>query len=356
MTMRRISQGEWRADREAFDRAVAETPDISRFCSSQTWSAAARAHLLSLGEGNEDEDEEKDDGEAEIRLRLPASAIIGDTAIWRSDDAAHWLVFGRSPWGYWQPFESAWMFSCPLVGPDPLESVRGLREIVSADRDLTPGFAIGGLPRGQLLHRVLRRFDEAGGFRQYREFPATDCLAIDLADGGVEAWLARRSKKFRRSLRAAERRCREAGLEIEAFEPGGIADPTLFDRLLALQPRTAKWASGTDIFQVPNYRDFYREVFDGLNREGRLRMLVATRDGEDVAHIFGGVFAGEYRGLQMSYAEEFASLGVGNWLQLENLRRRADEGVALYDLGMESEYKLRWADRPLPRLVAYVVP
>lgn len=347
--MRRISQSEWIADRESFDRAVAATPEISRFCSSQIWSRAARRHLLRLGE-----DEEETES-AEPSLRLPASAIVDDTAIWRDEEEDQWIVFARSPWGYWQPLEAAWMFSCPLIGSDPEQLVESFREAVAADLDITPGFAIGGVPFGGRLHRALRSMRERGGLREYREYPATDCLAIDLADGGAETWLAHRSKKFRRSLRTAERRCGEAGLEIEAIEQGMVADPTLFDRLLALQPRTAKWASGTDIFQAPGYIDFYREIFEDLNATGRLRILIATRDGEDVAYIFGGVFDGEYRGLQMSYAEEFASLGVGNWLQWENLRRRADEGIDLYDLGMESEYKLRWADRTLPRLIAYVV-
>ncbi|MCB1229545.1 MAG: GNAT family N-acetyltransferase [Verrucomicrobiae bacterium] len=348
--MRRISQSEWLADREQFDRAVAATPEISRFCSSSIWTAAARTHLLGLGE-----EEAADDPDA-ASLRLPAAAIIDDTAIWRDgNEGADWFLFGRSPWGYWQPFESAWMFACPVIGPDPERSLAQLREIVNADPDLTPGFALGGVPVDGRLHVALRRQQETGNLHQYREFPATDSLCLDLKNG-VDAWLGRRSRKFRRSLQAAERRCREAGLEIETIEEGQVADPTLFDRLLALQPRTAKWASGTDIFQVARYRSFYRQVFEELNRSGRLRLSFATRDGEDVAYIFGGIFAGEYRGLQMSYAEEVSALGVGNWLQMENLSRRAVEGVTTYDLGMDSDYKQRWADEKRSRLIAYVVP
>jgi len=47
----------------------------------------------------------------------------------------------------------------------------------------------------------------------------------------------------------------------------------------------------------------------------------------------------------MSYREEVRSLGLGNRLQLENLRRCAAGGIVRYDLGMHSLYKDRWADR-----------
>lgn len=344
--MQRISQSEWLHQAADYDDAVARTPDISRFCASSLWCRAARTHLLGLGEEGEVDD---------ASPRLPASAILHDTAIWRDEAGAQWLVFGRSPWGYWQPLECAWMFTCPLIGPSPAESIEHLRRIVAADADLSPGFVLGGVPVAGSLHRHLRAAAESGRLRQYREFPATDGLSLDLS-GGADAWLGRRTRKFRRSLQTAVRRCREAGLTIEGIEQGQVADPTLFDRLLALQPRTTKWASGTDIFQTEAYVHFYRQLFEGLAASGDLRLLRARRDGEDVGYIFGGVFAGEYRGLQMSYASEAASLGVGNWLQWENIRRRAGEGLALYDLGMESPYKLRWSDHSHPRLTAYLAP
>jgi hypothetical protein len=43
--------------------------------------------------------------------------------------------------------------------------------------------------------------------------------------------------------------------------------------------------------------------------------------------------------------ETVKELELGNILQVENLRRRAEEGIKKYDLGMYSEYKERWVDR-----------
>ena len=356
--LRRISQAELVAEREAFDRAVRATPGILPFCSSATWSLAARDHLLGLGESEDDPQEEGSEGESP--LRLPASAIRADTAIWRSEDRERWLVFGRSPFGYWEPFEAAWMFGCPLVGPDPLESLGLLREVVRSDVDLTPGFAIGGIPAEGRLHQHLRETEARGGWRRFQEFPGTDCLVIDLSDG-VVAWRARRSKKFNRTLARATRDCEQAGLEIVEFRGGekdeanGETAEGVFRRLMALPPRTGKWAIGTDIFQIERYLRFYEAIFRDLWREGRLRLLFARREGEDVAYSFGGVFGDQYRGLQMSYVESVGHLGVGNWLQGENLERRASEGLAIYDLGMDAEYKRRWADRTQSQVVAFLV-
>ncbi|MCB1076394.1 MAG: GNAT family N-acetyltransferase [Verrucomicrobiae bacterium] len=320
--MRRLSREEFEAQRDAFDRCVAVTPEISRFGSASAWNMAARDHLKDVERPPDDR-----------------------TFIWRDGegpDDAIWLLFGRSAWDYWQPFESAWMFSCPLIGRDPGRAVECLREAAGTLQGGTEpsGFIIGGVREGGMLQRALRRVGEAAA-KGYREFPATNGVSIDLSRG-VEAWLGRRSRKFRRSLQAAERRCREAGLSLECCD--GATDPGLLDRLLSIQVRTAKWETGTDIFQDDRYLEFYRSLFSDLQKRGALRLLIARRDGEDVAFIFGGVFAGEYRGLQMSYAGEVAGCGAGNWLQWENLRLREREGVVQYDLGMEAPYKLRWAD------------
>jgi hypothetical protein len=327
--VKRLDPSEFLSAREAYDAAVAETPEVSRFCSASAWNLAARRHLI--------------DGE---------SPPHPETFIWRDEDADTWLLFGGSASHYWQPYESAWLFSCPLIGADPERAVECLREAASRVETAPPkGFVIGGVREGGVLQAALRRMGEQQA-RGYREYPATDCLTIDL-NQGAEAWLSRRSRKFRRSLQSAERRCAAAGLTLENFD--GSADETLFERMIALQPRTAKWAAGTDIFQDERYREFYRDLFADLQRQGALRLLIASRDGMDLAYIFGGVFGGEYRGLQMSYAASVADLGVGNRLQAENLRLRAGEGVALYDLGMEADYKLRWADRRCAIRFSFIV-
>ena len=59
----------------------------------------------------------------------------------------------------------------------------------------------------------------------------------------------------------------------------------------------------------------------------------------------GGVFAGEYRGLQFSFDDAFRWLGLGNLLQLRQIEALCSEGVELYDLGTAMPYKERWAEQ-----------
>lgn len=307
--MQRLTLDELRERSDELAAAALRTPGVSSLCSGPDWQLAAHDGLH---------------GATGARSHL----IV--------EDRGSWIVFvERERDRIYFPFESAWMFSSPVTGdPDRIVDL-----LLSAPHwlDGPLGLCLGGIRGESPLHEAIRRIEPAT--RRYEEFPATECMIIDLADG-VESWLGRRSPKFRRTLREAEK----AGA-IEIVETGEESAAALFDRILALQERTYKWREGTDILKAPEYAAFYRTLLTGLRARGDLRLRFAQRDGEDVAYIFGGVAGDTYRGFQMSYVEEVRSLGLGNRLQLENLRRCEAEGVTRYDLGMHSAYKERWADR-----------
>lgn len=319
--MQRYSLAGFREDTAAFDAAVAATPGIEPFCSSSVWQLAALDRLRQAGE----------------QRHLIAS---GDGA---------WLLFAESATpGYFLPFEASWGFASPVAGPagSILALMHEAADSEHREHRRPLVLCLAGLNRGGELHRLLHA--SRAGRVHYQEAEGTEGMRIDLTDG-VEAWLARRSRKFRRSLASAAKAC--AGIEIvdASTEP----PDTLYPRILAIQQRTYKWAEGTDIFQMPEYAAFYRELLERLSRAGTLRALFAVRDGEDLAHVFGGVSGTTYRGLQMSYLDRVADLGLGNFLQLENLHRRAAEGITRYDLGMYAPYKERWADERIPRVTVY---
>lgn len=323
--MNRLTLAEFRSRREAFDEAAAATPGVCGFCSGSAWQLAAREHLHGGADGGRRE--------------------------WIVERDGAWLLFAEQDQrGVWFPFEVAWMFGSPLVGG--AEAARTLlveAAAAEASRVGNPSaFFLGGLVRGGAMHSALRSLEPRS--RILRDYPGTDVMMIDLGEG-LEAWLRRRSRKFRRTLREAS--AERAGLEILDLSREDAA--TLYERLLAIQRRSYKWREGTDIFQIPGYAAFYRELLEDLQATGGLRALVARRDGVDLAHIFGGVRGDVYRGLQMSYVEEARDLALGNRLQFENLRRCAAEGIATYDLGMRAPYKERWADRAEPRVGVFWV-
>ena len=303
--MKRITLGEFRERSAEFAGAVALTPGISKFCTGPLWQLAAHDYL---------------------------HAIPEDSPHLIVEESGTWLAFvERDRRGVFFPFESAWLFGSPLAG-EPQKSAALLQAAAKRWMNSPCGFFVGGLSPRSPLHEILRQHPGA------REIPTTDCMIIDLSDG-CDAWLERRSKKFRRSLHAAT----EAD-GIEIVDAGESGPDDLYLRLLQIQRNTYKWLEGTDIFQYPDYAAFYRAILGGLHEQGDLRLLFAQRDGTDVGYILGGIEGETYRGLQMSYCEEVRSLGVGNRLQWENLRRCAAEGITRYDLGMPSDYKKRWAD------------
>ena len=63
-----------------------------------------------------------------------------------------------------------------------------------------------------------------------------------------------------------------------------------------------------------------------------------------LAFILGGVFAGEYRGLQFSFDAEYRHHALGNLLQLQQIEALCEEGNEVYDLGTAMPYKERWAE------------
>lgn len=241
--------------------------------------------------------------------------------------------------------EPMWGFACPIVGAEAAHTTRELLEVLhnegNCERLLLPGFS----PESSRIHEVGRTLAEAGRVtanhgisHQQASLPAT---AI-----GLQTWMERRTPSFRRNLRNAQRRATRAGLEIEQL-PNREAD---FARLTAIECQSWKGQEGDGILS-PHMAAFYAEMTQRLASQGRLRTLIARLDGHDVGFILGGVREQLYRGLQLSFAAAVGSLSVGHLLQLRQLELLAEEGVLIYDLGMEMDYKSRWADKTRPSVV-----
>lgn len=271
--------------------------------------------------------------------------------------------------------EPLWGFGSPIVGPDPGVIGSALAALLAsgstpiADEPPWQTMILPGLPpipRPSTARKVdtptgLARPIDPG---QHTSLPLAMTLSslgragfaegitrqlIDLT-GGYEAWFERRSPKFRRNLRRAERAASEAGLTIvDAAE-----DPEVFDRLLAIERRSWKGLHGSGITGEA-MTVMYRTMVDRLRTRGRLLVHLAILDGADVGYILGGVRDRRYRGLQLSYTDDAAPLSVGNVLQAHQLAELDRRDLAdVYDLGMDFGYKRRWADRAETSVVLVV--
>jgi len=288
-----------------WDAAVAADPDVDPFCSRSEW-------FLSFHDAFH-----------------PGCEVLAA----REGGAFAALAASR---GVLEPLEAMWGFTAPMVGPGAgallLESIRsaGARG---------PLHLTGLAPRSANTRELLR------GLAPEWALAVHSAMVRFVAGLDGDGFLARRSAKFRRNARAARRRACAAGIEFDHLAPEGAeAGAAVHARTLAVERRSWKAASGNGVDQGPMCA-FYRALLPRVAGRGALRAVFARRGGEDVGYLYGGLAGPLFRGLQFSFDARLASLGLGNVLQLEAIDALTREGVALYDLGGQSEYKARWGER-----------
>lgn len=231
--------------------------------------------------------------------------------------------------------EPLWGFACPLLGSDHATNAGSLAAHLVDDTDWQT-LALPGLPADRsLILSIARPLASLG------DVGLQEGITRRIADlsQGPDAWLERRQPKFRRNLRNAQRRARTGGVDFD------IADrsPDVYERIVAIEQRSWKGAQGDGI-TAPEMQAFYRSMTQRLRADDSLRCVIATRDGSDIGYILGGSRQGRYRGLQLSYTQDAAALSLGHLLQLHEIRRMSADGVTIYDMGMDMEYKARMAD------------
>ncbi|HUH04116.1 MAG TPA: GNAT family N-acetyltransferase [Kofleriaceae bacterium] len=300
-------------DSAAFDASVQVTPEIDRFCSSSDWIVPAATTLMPAREP--------------FMFRGPAG----------------WISMMRGThvqgWRYIEPLEASWGLACPLAGDDIDAIADDFVSIVRRAEADWEVMLLSGLPLGSRLHQaVLRRISQH--YEVMRQGTTVRHMA-DLA-GGLDGFLGRRSRNFRRSLGRADRRARGAGIVFEPLHAAGDSD-ALFDRIVAVENRSWKGKDGVGI-NVGAFGAFYRVMCRRLVARGALRTWFARHQGRDVGYVFGGVVERSYRGLQMSFDDAYRDYALGNLCQLRQIEELCAEGFDSYDLGTGLDYKRRWAE------------
>ncbi len=313
--MERLTRARFEAGSSGYDAAVARAEEIDRYCTSADWILAAADAWPGGGEF--------------LAGRRGADHVVLQSVT---------LPSGRV---LLLPLEHVWGFASPLVGAG---SPALLRELCAGRRwDL---LLLNGIPpKSRLLQGILDasvgRWRPEGGITRRR---------ADIT-GGLGGYLSRRTPHFRKQVRETLRRAARAGI---TFERVSLPPDPLIDRLVAIEARSWKGAASTGLFDRPLQR-FYRALAARLHASGSLRLLLARQRGSDVGYVLGGVAHGIYRGFQFSYDQAFARLSLGNALQVAQIDALAAEGVATYDLGMDMEYKRRFAEQAFDTLAMVAV-
>lgn len=313
------------------EAAVDATPGIDRWCSGPDWIIPVNRGFAPVCD--------------RLLLASPADDGFALFARYEGHDGDP-ILSGLEP---------LWGFGAPIVGATDTVD-RAVATLATVDGWRT--IVLPGVPPPDELRSTGA---DRGAVREPRPDSPTMATAIalsrlgrvgfaegitrqvaDLGDG-YDAWLARRSQRFRRNLRKAAVAAERVGVAFTDV----AAEPDLFARIMAIEHRSWKGREGSGITSL-EMSTMYRLMIDRLAARGRLLAHVATIDGEDVGYILGGLRARRYRGLQISYVDDapIEHLSIGNLLQDHQLRLLdADHLADAYDLGMDFDYKRRWADR-----------
>lgn len=298
--------------------AVQETPGIDHFCSSLDWTLPAHA------------------------------AFIADQPMYllKGQHGYVTLAGGFSPGigRYLQPLEAAWRLASPFAGKNVEKLVTEFSNHLTQENFVNwELLCLSGIPpEGRLFDVITNIFTP-----QYRVALGEDTRRF-IADisGGSQTWLSNRSSKFRANMRRVLKSADNASLEFEHVKANENQTQELYERILAIEAKSWKGMSGTGILDGA-MKKFYEKMLPRLARRDALRVIIVKKDTKDIAFIFGGLLGTTYRGLQMSYDNDFRELSLGNLVQFKMIDWLGKEGIQNYDLGSELEYKMRWADEKL---------
>ncbi len=301
-----------------FDREVALTPAIDRFCSASAWILAAAAALMPP---------------------RAAFTFAGEHGYFAAMRGVHPAGFP-----YIEPVELAWGLAAPIIGRDPVAIVGELVPLLAARRDwqlaILSGMTLGGPQRTALDRELPPRWERRRGTPTVRH--------VASLEGGLDGYLARRSRELRKTIRKSLRLAAEAGLAFEVVRGTTDADATaIYDRIQAIEQHSWKSRDGVGIATGP-MRAFYGLMLPRLCAKRQQRTIFARLADRDVGYVLGAVFGehgdAEYRGLQFSYDDELSRLGIGGLLQYHQIAELCADGIGRYDLGTEMDYKRRWAE------------
>ena len=314
------SLGEVDADAALIESLVDVTPHIDPWCSGPDWFLSAH--------------EAFSDGATPLTWSEPGTGAILLSSSKMEDGLV--IVAGLEP---------MWGFSCPLIGPH----LPDLAELATEHLRAVDGWdvcMIPGLPLDEDLARAL-----AKPFGSLGKVQAVYGIVRQVADvsTGHDRWFDTRSARFRKTIRQSERQAQAAGVTFVDVS----GDPSAYRRCVEIEHTS--WKGMTeDGITSPGMHRFYETMTERLQRQDRFRATIAMIDGKDVGFIFGGIRNQRYRGLQLSFAEAARPLSISHLLQHYTLQSVINEGVHTYDMGMDMEYKQRWATHEQPSMTLII--
>jgi hypothetical protein len=278
------------------------------------------------------------DSELVIVLVLERNAIVGIAPL-RTSVVRHYGRYRREL-GF---IGSRWQVDRPqLLFPEKAsELVRVLVDfLVRHERDWEIGDFYEQLTGSERTLSLADAFRAAGCLVGLERDSA--CPYIDLTTSWME-FIAGKSQKLRKNLKAAERCLAEAGpLQYRTCDtfPEVAAE---LERYAALEKRSWKDKEGVGVARDADYFAFYQEMAEVFGRHGAFVTRLLGVEGRDVAGTFGLVFDGVYYSLQISHDGELNRCSPGTLLEARELEACFARGYREYEfLGGFLTNKSRW--------------
>jgi hypothetical protein len=327
-----ITLDELQANR--WDPLAAQTRGIDPWCSMLAWQQSVNIAF--------DHDEE--------RFR-PIDATTPNDVVVDTDDFA-FALRGRTLLDHTPallPLDAVWAFASPVVCTDNAtdNAADSFAEHLAQRTDwqfaYIPGIQANSVLDSAIIHALSRRFAKSARLLAGDE--TVRCVAT-LANG-FDGFLAIRTREFRRNIRQSQTRAKSRGVVVSTHD----IDPTLpiddqcngvMQRMLDIEHRSWKGKTNSGILG-DGMQTLYRHLLRKLPPES-IRFSVASIGEQPIGFVLGAVRNGTYRGLQISFDDEYRELSIGSLLQIHEVMRLCNERVLRYDLGMDMEYKQRWAE------------
>ncbi|MBN9623049.1 MAG: GNAT family N-acetyltransferase [Actinobacteria bacterium] len=262
----------------------------------------------------------------EVRGVLPLVAV--------REGATKLLRFAGARRGDW--------FTPACAEVDEVEMGRACAALLGAERGAWNQLRLDRIDRESAWPQVLWA-DGAGGRLAAAAPRRTDVLPfIDLAEGGWEAYLARRSRNFRSQLGRRRRKLeREHELSFRmTTDPAALAaDFETFYRL-----HEERWEDRGGSSSGEEAVERFHGAFSALALErGWLRLWIAEADGKPAAAWYGWRLGHRYCYALSGLAKEYEPLALGTVLLAHTIEQAAEEGCSIYDLMWGDEgYKSRF--------------
>ena len=315
--VRTLTFAELDQEADAYDAQVARTDEIDRFCTSSAWLLSAQEAFC-----------------PEARPLITASP-------------AGYVVLMSFPMPNQgplvaTPLEVGWGLGTGFATARPMATASQLRKTIESLEERPKVLFLSGLLKdGRLWRALMTAFGHRARFGQ-----GPGCLRCTASlEDGLDGFLSRRSAKFRANVRRATRSALARGLSLEYLSGPFTADEAraLMLRVRAIEERSWKGRSGHG-FNLGAPFVFYSQMAARLGPRGALRCLFARHEGRDVAFAFGGFAGAHFRGLQMSYDQDYEPWSLGNVVQLALIERLCQEGAVAYELGTDMAYKHHWSE------------